>query len=130
MLVVLVAPGDTVELSPRIEVGADGSVACEFAPVETGDGVAVTEVDRPTPYRSPGLYRVLRDGAVVESRPVPVSSGSEYVGDPPVPAPLDPAGEEPVAETVDLALQGALAQAGVTQEQVRLDLLFSGPLPE
>ncbi|WP_324273458.1 hypothetical protein [Blastococcus brunescens] len=112
VLVVLTAPDDAVELSPRVEVGADGSVARDFAPVETDDGVAVTGVDRPTVHGSAGLYRVLRDGAVVESRPVPVSFGGEHVWDPPLLAPLDPAGEEPVPEAVDLALQGCWRRPG------------------
>ena len=109
------APGDTVEYSARVVVGADGSVVREFAPVETHDGVAVTGVDRPTVHGSAGLYRVLRDGSVVESRPLPVNFGGEHVWDPPVLTPLDPAAEEPVPEAVDIALEGVLAQTGLTR---------------
>lgn len=129
LLVVLAAPGNTVELSPRVEVGADGSVTREFTRVETQDGLAVAAVDRLTSYPGPGLYRVLRDGAVVETRPVPVPYGTGLVRDPPVLTPLDPNGEAPQPDAVHVALEGVLAQTGLTREQVRLDLLFAGPLP-
>lgn len=129
VLVVLTAPGNTVELSPRVEVGADGSVAREFAPVETVDGLAVTDVDLATPYASSGLYRVVRDGAVVETRPVPVPLGSGHSDDPRVLTPLDPNGEAPDPDALYLAREGVLAETGLTREQVRLDLLFAGPLP-
>lgn len=126
--VVLVAPGDAVELSPRVEVGADGSVRRDFAPVEAEDGVVVTSVDAPTVHGSPAAYRVLRNGTVTEQRPVPVSFAREFVWDPPVLTPLDPDSEPPVAEAVDIALEGVLAQTGLTKDEVRLDLLYSGPL--
>ncbi|MGY1804404.1 hypothetical protein ACI78T_14090 [Blastococcus sp. SYSU D00922] len=130
VLVVLVAPGDGVELSERVEVGVDGSVSREFHPVEAPDGVAVTTVDLPNATGSPGIVRVLHRGAVVDSRPVPVSFGVEEVWDPPVLVPLDPDSAPPVPEAVDLALGDVLAHTGLAREEVRLDLLFSGPVPE
>ncbi|SOD99377.1 hypothetical protein [Blastococcus haudaquaticus] len=130
VLLVLVTPGDGVELSPRVEVGADGSVRRDFTPLTVTDGVALTSVGRPTVHGSSGLYRVVRDGGVVESRPVPVSFATEFVWSPPVLTPLDPDSEPPVPEAVDLALEGVLAQTGLTREQVQLDLLFSGALPQ
>ncbi|WP_116450261.1 hypothetical protein [Blastococcus litoris] len=129
VLVVLVAPGDGVELSERVEVGADGSVGRRFAPVEVTDGVAVATVARPSPAGSSGVVRVLHGGAVVDSRPVPVSFGIDQVWEPPVLTPLDPDSSAPVPEAVDLALNDVLAHTGLAREDVRLDLLFSGPVP-
>ena len=129
VLVVLAAPGDTVELSPRVLIGVDGSLTHDFSPVETVDGVAVADVGPSTAHGRSGRYRVLRDSAVVESRPVPWWFGGLHAGYPPVLMPLDPDSEPPVLEAVDLALDAVLAQTGLTEQEARLDLLFSGPLP-
>lgn len=128
VLLVLVGPGDGVELSPRVEVGADGSVRRDFAPLVVDGGVAVTAVG-PQAMAGPGVYRVLRDGTMVESRFVPASTEAPLFSDAPELTPLDPDAATPVPRAVDMALEDVVSQTGWTVDQVRLDLLFSGPVP-
>ncbi|TFV62146.1 UNVERIFIED_ORG: hypothetical protein E4P37_17790 [Bacillus sp. AZ43] len=130
VMVVLVAPGDAVELTPRVEVAADGSVSRPATPVDTANGLAVATIGRPAIEGSAGSYRVVRGGSVVESRPAGAYFPMGGAWDPPVLTPRDPSSEPPVPEAVDIAVSSVLAQTGLTRDEVRLDLLFSGPFPQ
>lgn len=65
-LVVVAAPGDVIEVSPRPEVSADGTVTRRFENIGAADGVAVTALE---PNRSievtPAQYRVSRAGVII-----------------------------------------------------------------
>jgi len=68
-LVVLAAPGDSIELSARPEVAADAMVSRSYTDTGTSDGLAVAAL-APNPFAAAGAipavqYRVARDGAVV-----------------------------------------------------------------
>jgi hypothetical protein len=127
--VVLAAPGTRIEVSPGVVAGTDGTVRRDFAEVLTADGVATVPVGESGPYGSGVLYRVLRGDEVVGEGALPVPSGTVGVLDPPVLTSRDPAGEPPVPEAVDHALGSVLAQTGLREEDVRLHLLWSGPVP-
>ncbi|MGX5655316.1 hypothetical protein ACWKWC_11145 [Geodermatophilus nigrescens] len=126
---VLAAPGTTLEASRAVVVDADGSVRRDFAPVDTVDGVAVVHVGLATTHSTALAYRVLRDGTVVARGGVLVPFGAEDVFDPPQLTPLDPSSAPPVPEAVDQALGAVLATTGLREEDLRLELLWSGPVP-
>jgi hypothetical protein len=127
-LLVLAAPGDTVELSSRVEVDADGSLRRDYTPVETEDGVAVAPLEPSTEYGPSAIYRVLQDGETVDSRIAPVPGFQSSAIDLPLLAPLDPLSEPPAPEAVEMATGVVVAQVGLPLDQLRLDLLYSGPL--
>lgn len=127
--VVLADPGTRVEVSPGVVAGADGSVRRDFAETATDDGVAVVPVGGSGAYGTGAVYRVLRGDEVVGEGLLPVPSGTGEVSDPPVLVPRDPAGEPPAPEAVDHALGAVLARTGLREEDVRPDLLWSGPVP-
>ncbi len=127
--IVLADPGTRIEVSPGVVVDADGTVRRDFTAVETVDGVAVVPVAESGPYGTGAVYRVLRGDELATEGTLPVPSGTSDGSDPPVLTPLDPAGEPPVPEAVDHALGAVLAETGLREEDVRPDLLWSGPVP-
>lgn len=125
-LVVLAAPGDTVEVSPRAVVGTDGSVRRDFTTAETVDGVAMAEVDSTTGHGPAAIYRVRRDGVVVDrGRPL-LPLGLIENSDPPVLTPLLPSPAPPVPDAVRLAIGQVAVETG--GEDLGLDLLWAGPI--
>lgn len=124
-LVVLAAPGDTVEVSARPDVAADGSVSRVYEPVDAPDGVAVTALPSTTGTWA-ARYRVERAGAaVVQSTPDGVAGAQQTLADVPVdwlrgrPTP----GDDPMVRS---AIDGVLVETGLTAGDVTATGLWIG----
>lgn len=128
--VVLADPGTRVEVSPGVVAGADGTLRRDYTEARTADGVAAVPVGESGPYGTGALYRVLRGDEVVGEGALPVPPGAVEAPGPPVLTSRDPAGGPPAPEAVDHALGSVLTQTGLRADDVRLDLLWSGPVPE
>jgi hypothetical protein len=130
-LVVVSAQGDTIELSLRPEVAADGTVRRSWQAVDAPDGVAVADLSGDLPGSKATLrFRVVRDGSVVLTTP-PASRGRPKVTPPvelgrlrPPPAPA-PGDAEP-ARQVQTALDFRL---GLSGDQVAATVLWAGDIP-
>jgi len=129
-LLVLTAPGDTVEVSARPDVAADGSVRRGYEPVDAPDGVAVTTLAAPPgSWPSAVRYRVERAGATVTaSTPDGVANGSLQLPDLAVdwlrgqPTPAD----DPMVRS---ALAEVLGQTGLSAGDVTATGLWIGAVP-
>ena len=125
-LVVLAEPGDLIEVSSGVVVGADGStVRAPFEPV--GDGLAVVDAAGLSP-RSLAV-RISRDGTVLSEGPAGsaiLADGSGGVGDS-VP-PLDGALGNPDPALVQQLADGVLEELDLTPEQVAVQVLWGGPI--
>jgi hypothetical protein len=127
-LVVLAAPGNTVEVSPRVVVGTDGSVRRDFTTAEIVDGVAMAEVDSTTGEGPAAIYRVLRNGEIVDRGRPFLPLGLIEEPDPPVLTALLPYSAPPVPDAVRLAIAQVAVQTGEDTEDLRSQLLWAGPL--
>ena len=127
-LVVVTAPGDEVEVSPRLQVGPRGTVGRTYEPVPAGDGLAVTTV--PTTTAGAGTsVRVLRDGRPVHRAGVAAPTlPAGAAGVPPL-DPLRPAVIRPADRLVAEALTGIAVPLGAEPAALEPRLLWSGALP-
>ena len=135
-LVVVTAPGDEVEVSPRLQVGPRGTVARTYEPVPADGGLAVTTV--PTTAAGAGTsVRVLRDGQPVyragvagPTRPTGTAPALP-VGPAEIPPlePLRPATARPADRLVARALTGIAVPLGAEPAGLQPQLLWSGTLP-
>ena len=136
-LVVVAAPGDRIEISPRPEVEADATVNRTYADTNSTDGTAVLAVD-PNPYSAGGLpavkYRITREGI-----PVAQQNPDSYGGANPEPPPAialdylrppnyllpDHLGgnqEQQLAEQI-------VTLYGLPADQISFQVHYVGPLP-
>ena len=121
-LVVVAEPGDTVEVSQRVEISEDGSRDRVWEEVPVDDGVAVAALEAvDLPWNWSVSYRVLRDGSEVATG----------VPDGPIPDPEDtvigldidyPDGTPTDRErdTAEQAAFTALATVGIAPSDARL----------
>jgi len=127
-LVVLTEPGDLVEVSSGVMVGADGAtVRAPFEPVSDADGLAVVDAAGLSP-RSLAV-RISRNGTVLSEGPAGsaiLGDGSGGVGDS-VP-PLDGAVGNPDPALVQQLADGVLEELDLTPEQVAVQVLWGGPI--
>ena len=131
VLVVVAAPGDSVEVSQRPTIDAEGQTSREWRPVETENGVAVTRVSPyPRAYDGSTSYRVLRDGRL-EARDMPWSVVHEGLDDQSLP--IDYPSGRP-GELGDRAARSAaatvLAELGLSTAQVSVRAPWVGALPD
>ncbi len=125
-VVVVAAPGDTVELSARPEVTADGAVVRTWEPVAVADGVAVAGIGaRSGWWDSSARLRVARGGPAVQVLPqwlaVPGTEPAVDVASlraSSVPAPDDPLVRDQAGQV--------LAQAGLVPGQVTFTSVWAG----
>jgi DNA-directed RNA polymerase specialized sigma24 family protein len=69
-MVVLAAPGDEVEVSPRVEVAADARDSRTWTSVPVADGIALARLDPvDLPWTWAVNYRVVRDGTRISASP-------------------------------------------------------------
>ncbi|GAB4081413.1 hypothetical protein [Modestobacter muralis] len=128
-LVVVGAPGDQVQVSPRPEITADGSVTRTSAPAATVDGVAVVELPQSTPTDSPAVrFSVVRDGRELPAGPLDVLTEPDP-GPPWLPrlrpAPRPAAGDAAAGEQ----LRGLLGRLGQRADTSGTTVLWAGDLP-
>ena len=135
-LVVVAAPGDVIEVSPRPEVAADATVTRDnFVDTGTTDGVAVSTLD-PNPYVALGgppiQYRVSRGGAVVAEQGPDTTNGTGIVPEIDLNY-LRPPVYLPVVTDVQFREQQMAAQIlgeyGLQPDQVELQVRYVGPVP-
>jgi hypothetical protein len=130
VLVVVAAPGDSVEVSQRPMIDAEGRTSREWRPVETVDGVAVTRVSPfPRPYDGSTSYRVLRDGRL-EARDMPWSIFYEDLADQPLPIEY-PRGRpgELGEQAARFAVATVLGELGLSTAQVTVAAPWVGGIP-
>ncbi|WNV73680.1 hypothetical protein [Geodermatophilus sp. DSM 44513] len=127
-LVVVTAPGDEVQVSPRLQVGPRGTVGRTYDPVPSDGGLAVTTV--PTTAAGAGTsVRVLRAGTPVYRAAVAapdLPAGPAAV--PPL-EPLRPAAVRPADRLVTEALTAIAVPLGAEPAALEPQLLWSGTLP-
>lgn len=135
-LVVVSAPGDVIEISPRPEVAADATVSRTFVDTNSTNGVAVLALDA-NPYQGgppAPVYRVSRSGMEV------LEQGPDGYGDPDqAPAPeialnyLRPPNSPFATRGLPLDEQRMaaeiLSQYGLRPDQVAFQVHYAGPLP-
>lgn len=134
-LVVVSAPGDVIEISPRPEVAADATVRRTFVDTNSTDGVAVLALEA-NPYDGPPapVFRVSRSGMEV------LQQGPDGYGDPDqAPAPeialtyLRPPNSPFAARGLPLDEQRMaaeiLSQYGLRPDQIAFQVHYLGPLP-
>ncbi|SDN77754.1 hypothetical protein [Geodermatophilus sp. DSM 45219] len=127
-LVVVTAPGDEVEVSPRLQVGPRGTVGRSYEPVETRDGLAVTTVTT-TAAGAGTSVRVLRDGQPVHRAGVPAPALPAGPTEVPPLDPVRPAATRPAERLVGEALTRIAVPLGVEPAVLEPQLLWSGALP-
>jgi hypothetical protein len=135
-LVVVTAPGDEVEVSPRLQVGPRGTVNRSYEPVPADGGLAVTEV-RTTTAGAGTSVRVLRDGqpvyrAGVPAPTLPAGAAPTLPAGPAEVPPLDPlrpASARPADRLVTEALTDIAVPLGVEPADLQPQLLWAGTLP-
>ncbi|KQS64985.1 hypothetical protein [Modestobacter sp. Leaf380] len=130
LFIALVVPGDTVEYSPGVALDATGTAVREWRTVESADGVLVGPAGKGGTTAS---YRVVRpDGSQAEVGEAWGAFG--WSGDP-VTGPAPPAlragpGRDPVqAQVFTAALHEVLLPTGISADQLRVSVLWSGEVP-
>jgi hypothetical protein len=126
VVVVVAAPGDAVEVSPRLLSEQSGALRREWTTVRLDDGTAVVEVDDPAVGRAAAV-RVLRDGRVA-ARPEVVVPGA---GGRPGPFQLEPLRRGTADADPELVGEAAARIAlpfGVGVDALSSQLLWSGEL--
>jgi hypothetical protein len=126
--VVVAAPGDEVEVSPRLQVGPRGTVGRAYGAVPVQDGVAVAPVTT-TALGAATSVRVLRDGIPVHRGPVAAPGLPTGVTDVPRLDPLRPAAVRPAPRLVGEALAEVAVPLGAEPAVLEPQLLWSGALP-
>jgi hypothetical protein len=137
VVVVVAAPADKVELSPRPEVDGDGTVRRPFRLAPTVQGVATlvehypVVADDAAPERvAPLRYRILRDGERLTGT-IDVDLGPDAPAAPDLTA--DRLREAPAAHPGDAAarveMEQLLARTGLSPDQVSFTVLWAGDLP-
>ncbi|NEK58330.1 hypothetical protein GCU56_10650 [Geodermatophilus sabuli] len=129
-VVVVAAPGDTVQVSLRPEVAADGTVSRTWMPVDAPDGVAVLDVGRRDAAHDQALlYRVDRDGEQWVS-------GADGHVDPSHEAPRPdvrwlraPAPASPADVMLGSSIESVLASSGLPVDEVDFTVLWNGDVP-
>jgi hypothetical protein len=129
-LVVVAAPGDSVAVSARPEIAADGSAVREWQSVDAPDGVAVTALPPSTAAYSTAVhYQVVRDGVEV-TLSVPDGRGDQVTATAPVPVTwLRTAPSAPDDPAVRAAVDEVLGQTGLSPADVSVTGLWAGEVP-
>jgi hypothetical protein len=128
-LVVVGAAGDQVQVSPRPEIAADGTVTRTYSPAQTDDGIAVVGLPQSTRTDSPAVrFTVERSGQQLPAGPLDVVSEADP-GPPWLPrlraAPRPAAGDTAVGDQLR-SLLGRLGQRGDVSGTT---VLWAGDLP-
>jgi hypothetical protein len=130
VLVVVAAPGDTVEVSQRPLIDADGRTTREWRPVETDDGVAVTRVSPfPRPYDGSTSYRVMRGGRL-EARDMPWSVLDQTLEEQLLPIEYPRGRPNALGEqAAQFAASSVLSELGLSPAQVTVTAQWVGSVP-
>jgi hypothetical protein len=132
-LLVVAAPGDQIQVSPRADVTMDGEVVRSYESVETVEGVAITQVSSGRNGTSASI-RVLRDGAPVYRA---IADPQAYPGpavlfddtDPPFGGPVRPAAGSPESLGAIVAAQTVLQPIGLDTSSADFGYLWAAQVP-
>jgi hypothetical protein len=132
-MVVVAAPGDTIEVSLRPDVAPDGTVHRTWQPVATPDGVGVVDLDGERATGRSLRYRVTRDGsAPFTSSPGTWDNSAGAVSNDP-PSDVTWLRDEPPATPADgtrtAAVDDLLAWTALPREDVTITALWAGDVP-
>jgi hypothetical protein len=132
-LVVVGAPGDAVEISPRPDVAADGTISRSWEPVDAPDGVAAVALSPAAVALDEALrYRLTRDGVVVgTAMPTGYRADVDRLSPPDVSISWlrePPAGWAPDTLLTSTAYD-VLSRTGLAPDEVRFDVLWAGQVP-
>jgi hypothetical protein len=127
VLLVIGRPGDTIEISPRQDIAADGSIVpAPFVPVADATGVGTVDGAALGTAR----IRVTRDGQVVLDRVLhggqETREGTADQLD--LSAALGAAAGKPEEPLVRLMVQSFLDETGLGIDQVRVGVRWGGPI--
>jgi len=127
MLLLMAHPGDTIEVSARQDITADGSILpAPYLPVADATGVAIVDGEG---LGTAGI-RVLRDGVVVLDTTLrggqETREGTAEQLD--LSAALAEAAGEPEEDMVRLMVQGVLNEIGVSAADVTVAVRWGGPI--
>lgn len=129
-LVVVAAPGDTIEVSQRVDIDAEGQDSRSWATVETDDGIAVARLDPvDLPWTWSTVYRVLRSGQRTTSASPDgtIIAPEEQVPELDVDFPRPPSEEGRLAALY--AATGLLSMTGLSPEEVDISALALVAVP-
>lgn len=133
-LLVVAAPGDQVQVSPRADVTMDGEVVRSYESVETVEGIAITRVSSGQNGTSASI-RVLRDGAPVyraiadpRAYPDPALLLVDDI-DLPFGGPVRPAAGSPGSLGAILAAQTVLQPVGLEASSADFGYLWAAQVP-
>ena len=130
-LVVVAAAGDSVEVSQRVDIDADGQDSRSWTPVELDHGIGVAQLDPVgLPWTWATVFRVQRDGRqTITSSPdgilLPLQ---EQVLDLDIEFPRTPTEEE--RNAAEWAAQAALGATGLSPGEVATTAQALVPVPE
>lgn len=127
-LVVVAAPGDVVEVSPRPEIAADATVSRAWQPVDAPDGLVVLALPSSDTSTTAALrYRVTRDGAEVT---ITGPDGRSQEGRTPPSVPLTWLRPAPPAAPGDVLvaseIEFMLARTGLATQEVSFAVPWAG----
>ncbi len=128
-LVVVAAPGDRVEVSPRLVAGPRGTVGRSWTDAPAADGVAVVPV-RTTLDGTGVSVRVSREGRLVHRSGADwPGAGRDGGGRVPPAAVLRPVPAPPDDRLVQAAVRALAVPLGAEPAVLQPAVLWSGPLP-
>ena len=128
-LVVVAAPGDTIEVSQRVDIDAEGQDSRTWTTVEPDHGIAVVRLDPvDLPWTWSAVYRVLRDGARTTSASPDsgIIQPDEQVPELEIDFPAPPSGEGLLAARY--AAMGFLSMTGLSPEDVDITAVALVPV--
>lgn len=127
--VVVAPPGQTVEISPRAVVAADGTVTRSYTAASPGNGVAVGQLDSMTRggTASGARYRLVSSGTVGASTALYANGGGRSF-DPPQLTAVRPGSSAASPEAVDQALAQVGGPTGLEDDELSAQLLWAGPV--
>jgi hypothetical protein len=130
-MVVVAAPGDTVDVSPRVDIDADAQDSRSWIPAEMDDGIGVIHLDPvDLPWTWATVFRVERDGReTISSTPdggiVPFGERLLDLG---IEFPRTPTEEE--REAAEWAAQFALSATGLSPDDVEITVRALVAVPD
>ena len=130
-MVVVAAHGDTVEVSPRVDIDADAQDSRSWIPAEMDDGIGVIHLDPvDLPWTWATVFRVERDGReTISSTPdgVIVPFGEQLL-DLGIEFPRTPTEEE--RDAAEWAAQFALSATGLSPDDVEITVRALVAVPD
>lgn len=130
-LVVVAAPGDSVEVSQRVDIDAAGEDTRSWLPAGMDDGIGIARLDPvDVPWTWSARYRVLREGrqTISSSPDGPIVAQEEQDAGVDIEFPQTPTADGRTA--AEWAATAVLATTGLPSDDVDVTVRALAPLPE